>query len=451
MKVSKYTFLFETESKQFYIYNTLANSLIELDKESYDILINKQRHKQPIQKSDLDPDLYSILSIKRFITENDIDNFLLYKAIITKQRAESSHMHLTIAPTMDCCFNCHYCFEKNKQPDYMSEDIMNAIVSYLNNIETKPDIHLTWFGGEPLMALSQMETFYHKLTANYKKPNSSNIITTGFHLDDNAIKVLQSISVTHVQITLDGLKETHNKVKYIENKNIDAFDTVLNNIEHLLSSTQDIQVTFRVNLTKENANEYVTLYNQLQKKFNHSQRISISPAFVMQRGACNITGNQSSILYTPEEEAAFAINLWHKYRIYSPFLRYPSMFLNECAIRNSLAIAIDPQGYLYKCWEIIGNKDHAFGQLDNNGNVIEINEVILNRHLHGADPLEDKKCSVCNYLPICNGGCPIQRIENTFDNKNNNICTYYKGYLQEFLKIYLSLQTTAPHKIDSHA
>jgi len=45
MKVSKYTFLLETESKQFYIYNTLANSLIELDKEQYDILIDKQRHK----------------------------------------------------------------------------------------------------------------------------------------------------------------------------------------------------------------------------------------------------------------------------------------------------------------------------------------------------------------------------------------------------------------------
>lgn len=31
MKVSKYTFLFDTESRQFYIYNTFANSLIEID------------------------------------------------------------------------------------------------------------------------------------------------------------------------------------------------------------------------------------------------------------------------------------------------------------------------------------------------------------------------------------------------------------------------------------
>lgn len=55
----------------------------------------------------------------------------------------------------------------------------------------------------------------------------------------------------------------------------------------------------------------------------------------------------------------------------------------------------------------------------------------------GADPLEDPTCNKCKYLPICAGGCPIQRIQNKFENGNNNTCIYYKGYISEFLKFHI--------------
>lgn len=39
MKISKYTFFFDIENTDFYAYNTLSNALIEIDQESYNILI----------------------------------------------------------------------------------------------------------------------------------------------------------------------------------------------------------------------------------------------------------------------------------------------------------------------------------------------------------------------------------------------------------------------------
>ena len=53
------------------------------------------------------------------------------------------------------------------------------------------------------------------------------------------------------------------------------------------------------------------------------------------------------------------------------------------------------------------------------------------------DPLEDANCVKCKYLPICGGGCPIQRIQNKFENGANNPCIYYKGYMLDFLKFYI--------------
>ncbi|MDH6382823.1 sulfatase maturation enzyme AslB (radical SAM superfamily), partial [Dysgonomonas sp. PFB1-18] len=69
---------------------------------------------------------------KRFIIENNKDEFLLYKSILQSQRSDGTHMHLTIAPTMDCNFSCHYCFEK-KEKSYINSDRIDSLIKYLEN------------------------------------------------------------------------------------------------------------------------------------------------------------------------------------------------------------------------------------------------------------------------------------------------------------------------------
>lgn len=292
--------------------------------------------------------------------------------------------------------------------------------------------------GEPLMALSQMEQFYTKLETGYKKPMHSNIITTGYHIDENAVRIMQNIGVNQVQITLDGLKETHNRVKETSGCD-DVFNKVLDNVELLLRSS-DIHIVFRINLTEQNKHEYIELYDYLLKRFQGFKRIGISPGIVMDRGTCDSLNEDKTLFFTHEKATQFVMDLYSKHQIYTSFLRYPSRFFNECAIKNVMSMSFDPEGYAYKCWEVIGNKKYAIGKLDEEGKLRNINQTIYNRHLYGADPLEDPICSKCKYLPVCNGGCPIQRLENVFEGKKNDICTFYKGKMEEFLKIHLKLK-----------
>lgn len=436
MKISKYTFLFDTDNSEYYIYSTLSNALVEIDEDSYQYLSNLKKNKFDVVSSEIDEELYEVLVLKKFIAENDIDSFLFYKSILMQQRANQSHMHLTLAPTMDCCFRCHYCFEEHKEKNYMTEDVMDSIIKYLNSLPSKPELRITWFGGEPLMAPSQMEQFYDKLITHYKKPIISNIITTGFHINEDIVGVIKKIGVSQVQITLDGLKDTHNKVKAISSCD-DVFNKVLNNVE-LLLKTSDIHVVFRINLTTQNAHEYIELFNHLVHRFKYFKNKGISPGFVMDRGTCGSSDNNQ--FFTHRNASKFVLDLYNKHQIHTPFLRYPSRFFNECAIKNVMSMSFDPDGYAYKCWEIIGNKKYAIGKLDEDGKLSNINQTIYNRHLYGADPLEDPICSKCKYLPVCNGGCPIQRIENVFEGGKNNCCTFYKGKLEEFLRIHLKLK-----------
>lgn len=441
MKLSKYTFLFDVNEKEFYAYNTLSNALMEIDEPTYTLLREAESGAE-LSEDRFDKELWDALCEQNILTEDDRDDFLKYKAFITRLRSQRTSMHLTLAPTMDCCFRCHYCFEKYKEKKYMTAEVMDAIIGHITSFPDLKNLIITWFGGEPLMAVPQMEAFYDKFSAAWKHPVVSNIITTGYHIDEEAIRVMKKVGITSAQITLDGMKETHNKVKHLPSGE-DVFEKVWKNIERMNDQAPEINILIRVNLTHENAPEYLQLCQLYWERFKGHKNISIALAFVLDRGASNCDACKiQSTLFNHKDRSEFILDL-AKRGVDSPFIRYPERFFSECAIRNDMAVAFDPEGYAYKCWEVIGNKEYAIGKLNAEGQLTEINEKVLNRQLYGADPIDDPVCSACKYLPICNGGCPIQRIQNQFENGHNCNCTHHKGYMADFLKIHIARKRSA--------
>ncbi len=372
VKISKYTFLFDMENNEFFIYNTLSNALVEIDKETYEYLQSVKKNRESIDRKKIDTELFDVLIKKLFLSENDKDDLLTYKSIIHSVRDQKEYMHLTIAPTMNCNFQCHYCFEKNKKEYYMTERTMDAIILYVKSIKELKHIHLTWFGGEPLMATKQMRQFYEKLRDLHDVIIDSEIITTGYHINREIVQLFKDLNITKAQITLDGNRSSHNNIKYTDDCD-DVFSKVLDNIRLLLSEYPDIYVSFRINLTKQNASEYVGVFKLLVNMFQ-GKKIGVSPAFVMDRD--NITRCQTCVdpyYFNHKESADFIWNLLHVHRIHSPLLRYPQRFIAECAIRDQRAISFDPMGYAYKCWEKIGCKSYAIGKIDKTGSISKLN------------------------------------------------------------------------------
>lgn len=442
MKISRYTFLSKINNN-YYAYNSLSNSLIKLDEKIFNLLSDWEQNNIDTSNGNIDNELYKILKQNYIITEKDTDDFLTYKSIVYDMRRQRGSMHLTLAPTMDCCFKCHYCFEKYKNKGVMNNIVMDNIVKYINKYKDLETLDITWFGGEPLMAITQIEEFYDKIQyhiAEKKIIYKSDIITTAYHIDDQAIRIMKKVGIRSMQITLDGLKDTHNKIKNIEGDE-DVFERIMNNIEILHNEFPELNITIRVNLTKENAEEYIPLVSYLKKRFNKKCSINPSPAFVLDRGTSACSGKCTSILFNHKERSEYIIDLFYKgYDSY--YAQYPNKKMYECAIRNDMAISFDPEGYAYKCWEVIGNREYTIGKLNSNGELDEFNRKNFNRQSFGADPIDDTKCKKCKYLPICNGGCPIQRIENEFERGKNNCCTHYKGYIEEFIKIHINRKNT---------
>lgn len=436
MIVSKYTFFVESRN-HFYIYNSLSNALLEIEKNDYDSLWSAKITGKQVQVENFETELQSALRINNIIVDNHRDELLIYKSLVHGIREQTNFMHLTIAPTTDCNFHCFYCFEKEKKPLYMKESVMDSIVKYISSIHSLQNVKLTWFGGEPLMAKKEIRNLYTKLSSI---PNiniiSSNIITTGYYLDTETIELFREVNITDAQITLDGNEASHNKIK-IDNNCPNVFEKVINNVKLLTDKYPDFHITFRVNLTKHNANEYAELHKYLLTMFE-GKNVGVSPAFVSDRSPKS-KGKTAEYLFNNDEAGNFIINLITQYGIPTVFSCYPDQQICECAVRDKMAISFDPLGYAYKCWERIGEHKYAIGKLNQEGVLTEVNNIELARELYGADPLENKECCDCSYLPICHGGCPIKRIQNEFDGYENELCTLKKGKMDKFIKIHLRL------------
>jgi len=210
----------------------------------------------------------------------------------------------------------------------------------------------------------------------------------------------------------------------------DSFSKIINNIDLFSKINTKTSLTIRVNIDKNNQNEYIQVFNFINKRYKKNNNISITPGYIQKNSNEKCIIDESCILNN-KDKALFLKNLYYKNNI-THLSFYPHLYFYECAIRNHNCWAIAPNGDIYKCWEILGDIDYKVGELTERG--IEITNLnMLNRYLYCADPYESNKCTECKFLPICNGGCPHKRIENVIKNENYESCTFYKKYLKDFL------------------
>jgi uncharacterized protein len=438
MYISKYVKLI-SQSDKYYVYNSLTNFFAEIDGYFWKYLHRKQESKNTVSKERIGEDIWNKFCFKRIFTESNEDDILLYASTIKAHRRISNILLLTIAPTMDCNFSCPYCFE-TKEKGIMSNQLIKNLIDWIVKYKNIEQIKITWFGGEPLLA----PQIINKITQGIKNSSSvdihADIITNGYYLTEENIQLLELCNVEFIQLSIDGLYDTHNSKRFTKtDKN--TFDTILKNIDTFHRLRPNIKMTIRVSVDKDNMTEYPHIHQFFMERYMGNENIMIIPAFIIET--------------TKSCMKSCIIDELEKYKFYEQFtlltgsryFTYPYNPISECAIRNNNTWAIDAQGGLYKCWEILGNKAYRVGKLKKQG--VEITNItMINRYLYGADPFEDDDCKKCFSLPICGGGCPHRRIENKFNGKDFNVCIHFKDNLEKYLLLRAQLpnEPTEPPK-----
>lgn len=375
MKWSQYNYFFKAEDKCF-LYNSLSNSFAELAPETYqELCYLKEKGSMDVSDSELKEQL---LSMKVFV-EDDRDELNKIKYRTQRRRFNDRHLSLTINPTLQCNFACPYCFEGEHPNIYMTDQVEDELIAYLKKHTNAKSIHVTWFGGEPLLAFDRIVS----LTTRMKELGlvyQAGMITNGYSFNEENISQLSALDIKNIQITIDGSASLHDSRRYLKSGK-GTFHKIVDNIALLQQIAPEVRIAVRVNVDETNKDDFIKVYKFFSEK--KYPNLIVAPGFVEDTSGCKA----DDCIFNAERKTRFIVRMQKEYGLDFSYF-YPSSFRYECPVRNPNTVSIGPSGELYKCWNDIGNKDRIIGYL--NGKLE--NESLLIRYLNGADPFDDEKC-----------------------------------------------------------
>ena len=198
LQYSAYNYYTSYNNKQ-YIYNLLHGSLLvvdSLDKKYKDILLNQGDINRYEDKY---PELFHVLSEEGFVYDTKTSEYDIIKFRYNKDVFMIRNFRLTVLPTLECNFNCWYCFE-DKLSGKLSKQHMDDIVDYVKRkVENREidGIELDWFGGEPMLYFYEI---IYPLSMDLKKiafengiPFHHHITTNGYLFEENMKEKLNEI------------------------------------------------------------------------------------------------------------------------------------------------------------------------------------------------------------------------------------------------------------------
>jgi len=422
------------------IYNSFSGIFGIMDAESRSVFEDIENFT-PDGKSDDVMENVSVMRHAGYIVDTNLDELTAIKLERNQHRMNSPHLSLTIAPTMDCNMNCPYCYE-NKSTIAMSDEVQQLLLDFVQvHFKSNPDIkslHVTWYGGEPLMQKGVIHSLSAKLIEiceTNDKAYSAGIITNGALLDvETAKQLVENCKISHAQVTVDGMRDTHNARRILASGE-DSFTIVTRNID----ACKDIlPINVRVNVDKNNADEVdvLTKYFVDDMGWKGNPQFYVSPVEIQEGDSCSL---DSSVCFQGEEFADISLKtirasyVTNRDAVVRSF--FPSRKTLFCSGEGANSYVIDPEGNYYNCYRYIGMAEHVTGH---------ISKPFLITEKYGEWLLADikDKCEKCEYLPMCMGGCAIYRLEGDKEPKCFFASFTYKGVLKLAYEDYVARQIT---------
>jgi len=429
MKWSRYNHLYRSKIKdKWVLYNSVSGALIDLDHENYEELIKLKNNPETVYQYSNSKELIDA----RILVDKDSTAINKKQLEVLQNRFSRNIVDLTIAPSLACNFRCSYCFQKELPKYVMSEETQNNLIRFVKLLSREAQLlRIAWFGGEPLLSLDLIKSISKRVKEEVSAPLESHVITNGYLLNGDTIQTLSELGVTFYQITIDGLEESHDRRRPLHNKK-GTFKTIMKNIETLLQRNDGIEVAIRVNVDSKNTDEYHAVYKYLYDRFGEGN-IRVHPGFIDKYSfSCS---SVDSCSLERHERAKFLVDQYAKHGIYSDKF-YPAINHNSCMARYINSYVVGPHGDLYKCLSLLGVEQMSIGNLNNDGDVIE-NEDLLVDFLKGNDYLDNPDCIQCQLFPVCDGGCPYLKMKEGLFGELHDTCHVAKGNLSEFLEMHI--------------
>lgn len=324
-------------------------------------------------------------------------------------------LYEVIQPSANCQLGCYYCGQEHRKTN-LSDEIASKIVDRIIHKYKEggfENIHIGWFGAEPLMGLPQMRMINNQLRERLEGvPITSKIVTNGLSLKEGIfLELVKDFNVKRFEVTLDGTAEYHDKHRYTK-ANGASFDLIYKNISKILLRedyfSHKCQITLRCNVDENNIDGVEPLIDLIAKDGLH-KRI----AYLYFVGVFSWGGNDAHKKSLTKEEMALKQIQWN---IRKRKLGYPDRNTvhgrkkDVCIAVGGKSEMYDAYGNVFNCTEVsyasyYEDTKYQLGSLKKD-HLESYEGKPHNDWFDKVENTEDYPCHSCKVFPICGGTCP---------------------------------------------
>lgn len=395
MKTSSYN-LFRKYDNHYLYYNALFNAYLILKPELHHIF---ESNKENIdQLSNTHPKLFNTLLENNFIVDSQANEYSQVMYSRLNRKFSNSIYHIIINPTLNCNLECWYCYEKHVPGSKISDALINNIKNHIiTKFNSEPFCHLvlSFFGGEPMLRVPEVIAlikFIKDFTIQNKISLQVAFTTNGTTINKKVLDTLKDCK-SSFQITLDGARAFHDKVRHFKKANKGSYDVVLNTIKKVQENLDDVSINIRINYDSKTLKCAEEMMNDLQFLDNRKATIGLFKVWQVED-----TIEQDDLVNAIETilNSGYIVD-------YSPLAYHDS----TCYADNHNQVIINYDGQVFKCTARDFIKENNEGHLLNDG-TIQWNTERLIKRLTAPIP---EYCKKCNLLPSCPGICSQKSLE----------------------------------------
>ena len=396
MKKSIYHLYEKVSESHFLHYSSLTNSFVLLNEATHNIFENTLPNEIDIIKS-VDPNLFQKLVDSKIIIENDFDEMQYVLDQRNKMMNNHELYNIVVNTTLDCNLDCWYCYESKIKGSRLTQEVINAIknniILHWENVNYTV-LKLSFFGGEPFMyfeGIKQLLDFANDFCAARNIELIADFTTNATLITQEHINYLKQFQC-HFQITLDGGRNSHNRIKVDKLTGVNTYDTTLETLRLIDAYIDRRWIAVRVNFdnrTLKDIDEIISNINFLDRRKSY-----IILKKVWQLKTENVD----------KDALMSAIQKFFDSKFLVDYYIMPKGCICFAERKNQVLFNYD--GKIFKCTTISEfNENNSLGVLDLSTGRIDWDEAKMSKWLSDMQP---DYCKSCKWFPACLGICNKQ-------------------------------------------
>jgi uncharacterized protein len=355
-------------------------------------------------------------------------------------REDTEQVKVTVLTTLQCNFACDYCFQGDHGDHNLFAQKMTIaeaaratrwIEARLDAVRPKQFV-LTLFGGEPLLNLPvayYLAESCHAACRARGIEQRITIITNGLLLTEEVVDRLLPYGLAGVKVTLDGDRDTHNRMRPLRGRQ-GTFDRIVENMRRVAPR---VPLTIGGNFDESSADSYPALLDFLREQSFADRIVKVNFKPIIKQGppappavkglipltpigddgqprhplngTCMTTAGAGTAVGSPCDTCGFADHKMtflraetRKRGFYTP----DGVHMGPCELHSRHAYTIGPDGSLYACPGFTGEASQSVGHIDGRS---DASRAAAAARWDALAPYE--QCGDCQFIPVCAGGCSV--------------------------------------------